>query len=119
MPKLIEVEWTGRYPNLCSGHWIISVNGKPLPVPRPNSEDNMRTLKDYQTWRFNEDWSEEWEDYEDGMGFNMWSVANVEWIHDSLKQIDELDGFTLDDLENLYYKINEKDWRHNSCGGCI
>ena len=50
---------------------------------------------------------------------NEWIKKNVGWIKSALEKIGMIDSFSINDLHNLYTEINKKDWRHNSCGGCI
>jgi len=119
--KKIEVNWTGAYPNLCSGKWIIKFNG--VEIIDTNEGRNsilsssMATYGSYSSWHF-EDWSEVFDQYDDGYEFSTWQ-----------KQISIKKLFTLiesqnislskDDKKNLYEKLQEHDWRNGSCGGCI
>lgn len=108
----IEVEWTGSWPNLCFGEWIITINGKTLQGVNNNP---MGTYGSYSTWSFGDDWIEEWEEYEDGC---YWGDT----LPNNLEMALRLAGFNPNDenlIESLYEKVQEKDWRHNSCGGCI
>ncbi|MFZ2992451.1 MAG: hypothetical protein WA061_01935 [Microgenomates group bacterium] len=113
-----EVEWTGRYPCLCMGEWIISMNGNQLKIPDEVIGENMNTARDYQSWHF-EDWMEVFDNYYDGLDFEDWIGKNYGWIYKMFKDSGVLEQITMEDLENLYNLINEKDWRSNSCGGCI
>jgi len=114
----IEVSWTGKYPNLCSGHWKISFNGKSMKVPSPFINSSMGTDGIYSSWHF-EDWMEVFEDYEDGIECEEWLGKNVGWIKSMFESIGVLDQVTKEDLIKLYNEIQEKDWRYLSCGGCI
>jgi hypothetical protein len=113
-----EVSWSGSYPNLCSGSWTIKVDGVNLPIPNQLIRNHMNTRKTYQTWHF-EDWSEVFEDYEDGDEFGSWLANNASWLEIAFIKIGKKEKVTLLDLENLYDMIKEHDWRHNSCGGCV
>ena len=106
---MFEVKWTGRYPNLCSGEWIIYKDGKRVEIPKELRNSPMYTYGTYSTWHF-EDRSEVFEDYNDGLGFNDWIKFHT-WV----KEI----APTVPEQEELYLKISDQDWRHNSCGGCI
>jgi hypothetical protein len=106
----ITVEWTGHYPCLCHGEWVITVNGEKVDLPEDVIDSPMNTAGIYRTWHFGDNWSEEWEFYSDGLDFEDW-VAQAGW----LKDLDLSGPETLD----LYTQISEQDWRHNSCGGCI
>lgn len=106
---MFEVEWTGGYPNLCSGEWIIKKDGVKVDLPEEVRSESMGTYGTYSSWHF-EDWSEVFEDYKDGMKFKKWIESNA-WA----KTI----APTVEEQKELFEKISEKDWRHNSCGGCI
>lgn len=107
----VTAEWTGKYPCLCQGEWIITVGGENVNLPEEIKTSHMNTFGTYDTWSFGEDWSEEWESYEDGLTFGPWAEANTWWLKDL--------NLSDSELRNLYAAINEEDWRHNSCGGCI
>jgi hypothetical protein len=115
----IKVEWTGKYPNLCSGRWIITANDKHLTIPSAFVNSNMGTFKDYNTWSFGDDWLEVWDSYPDGDEFEIWIFNNRSWIYEAFKSAGLVDELTFEDLRTLYNEINKQDWRHNSCGGCI
>ena len=133
----IEVDWTGSYPNLCSGSWIIKINGVQLVdktddtkgetnwknEPRAFSyghfmTEYMETSGTYSSWHF-EDWSEVFEDYYEGgeHGKCWFETGQGKKLAGLLKD----NGFDLNDveLEELYEKISDQDWRSGSCGGCI
>lgn len=109
MKDKFTVEWTGSYPNLCSGEWKITYEGKPVKLSKELAKDCMNTAGTYSSWHF-EDWSEVFEDYSDGLEFDEWIAANP-WVSAITKDKPE--------QMELYWKIQEKDWRHGSCGGCI
>lgn len=77
----------------------------------------MGTYGTYQTWGFGEDWSEDWDLYDDGLEFPEWLAENSEWL---------LTAFDANSVEKtwvnaqgFYNAVSNNDWRHNSCGGCI
>ena len=110
----IKANWSGSYPNLCSGIWTIAVNGITLGGL---GDSHMETLGSYQSWHF-EDWIEVFESYEDGMDFNEWKGNLPNNLGMSLR----LAGFNPKDntlLESLYDAVCSEDWRSSSCGGCI
>lgn len=107
---MFEVEWTGEWPCLCSGEWIIKKNGVVVNIPEHNRKSSMNTFGTYSSWHFNEDWLEEFDDYEDGEHFEEWIIDNP-WVLDIASTIEE--------QKELYSKIQQQDWRHGSCGGCI
>jgi hypothetical protein len=133
----IEVNWTGSYPNLCSGHWIIKINSIEL-IDKANIPDsyeskyqrekkykynsfmteNMETAKEYSRWHFDENNSEVFEYYNDGLKYSDWIKS--EYGNNILTLLGNNSIYlSEEDLENLYNKIKEKDWRSSSCGGCI
>lgn len=109
----IQVEWTGTYPCLCFGKWLITIDGIPLTGL---DSDSFNTLGTYSSWHF-EDWSEVFEDHEAGLLFEEWKLNPPNNLKESLG----IHGFTVDDdlLIELYKAIQLEDWRHGSCGGCI
>lgn len=112
-----KVEWTGTYPNLCSGEWLIWFDDIPLELPNEIVNEHMNTEGVYEEWFFDDDYMEVFESYEDGLDFPSWYNENRDWL---LKLFDENNiPVRKEHLYDLYYKIQEQDWRHNSCGGCI
>ena len=107
----VTATWTGKYPNLCSGEWIITVDDEPVNIPEDLKHSHMNTKKLYFTWSFKEDWNEEWNGYEAGLDYKDWIAEKYEWLQD----------LHLSSVEThaLYREINKSDWRHGSCGGCI
>lgn len=107
---MFEVEWTGEYPSFCYGEWIIKKDGIQIKLPKSVRTSNMGTLGKYSEWHFDENYCEYFEEYEDGLCFEEWIQVN-RWVKNITKDVNE--------QQELYTKIAEKDWRHNSCGGCI
>ena len=110
MSNVFEVNWTGRYPSLCFGEWIIKYKGDIITLPENLQKAEMKTYGTYSSWHF-EDWREVFDDYEDGVGMSSWIKDNDCWISKITNNQEE--------KEELFLKIQEKDWRHGSCGGCI
>lgn len=108
----VTVKWTGRYPTLCYGKWVINVDGIPLTGI---GNGNFKTYGNYHRWYF-VDWSDEWDRYEDGEEFEVW-----DWSRNGLKDSLERHGIevTKELMLELYKAIQMEDWRSNSCGGCI
>lgn len=110
---MVEAKWSGRWPCLCYGQWTLKVNGKDVTdkIPEILRSSEMNTYGTYQSWYFNENNMEEFEDYEDGLFCEEWIEANKEW----------LDTITTDHRvqQEIYCKISAEDFRHGSCGGCI
>jgi len=125
----IKVDWPGSYPNLCSGIWEIEINGVKLIDHKNLREDgsyeygsfmreDMGTAGSYSSWYFDDDYSENWDDYYNGDDYDAWIAS------EKGKNILELLGgnsviLSESDLKRLYNQINAKDWRTSSCGGCI
>lgn len=115
----IYVNWSGRYPNLCSGQWTIKIDNMHLPIPEYFISSPMNTCGTYQSWHFESNWSEVWDSYDDGSD---WFHEN-DWLHYAFECLAE--GYNLiwtgdrNILREIYEEITEKDWRSGSCGGCI
>lgn len=109
--RKIKAEWTGKYPCLCSGEWIITVDGNKVDLPEDVRTGHMRTKGIYSSWSFGEDWSEDWSYYEEGLDFEPWVEKNAAWIAKL--------NLSAQETRDLYDAISECDWRHGSCGGCI
>lgn len=112
-----KVEWTGSYPALCYGEWVISYKGIKLNVPNNVKGKDMGTMGQYDSWYFDDDWSDVWESYLNGEEFNQWILGNESWIKEML--LDSNIEYSIELAEELFYEIQSQDWRHGSCGGCI
>ena len=108
-----EVEWTGGWPCLCIGEWIIRKHGVDVSkyIPEHLRCSSMNTTGTYSEWYFDENYLEVFEDYEDGLELPEWIVDNDNWI----SQICD----TVEEKEELFEAIQSQDWRTGSCGGCI
>lgn len=113
MSNIVTAKWTGSFPNLCSGEWIIHVDAIRL-VNIGN--DNFETFGSYENV-YLEGWHEFSETYDDGLMFDEWKNSNVNGIMDSLR----LHGITSTDelMLSIYDAVSACDWRSSSCGGCI
>lgn len=105
----IVCEWTGRYPNLCRGEWRLSIDGGDVSDTIPFQGEPAMTRGKHQHWHF-ENWSEVFEDYEDGIGCVYWMERHYEW----LASIAPLECWPL-----IYDAFQAHDWRHGECWGCI
>jgi hypothetical protein len=110
---MVEARWSGSYPTLCYGKWTLIVNGKDVSmfIPEELKESSMYTYGTYQSWHFNDDWMEEFEDYDNGLDCEDWIEENKYWL-DTITE-------DLKIQEEIFYAINEQDFRTGSCGGCI
>ena len=108
-----EAKWTGNYPNLCSGQWILKVDNIDVShlIPDELKDEPMNTYRTYLCWHFNNNWEEKWDSYEDGLFCNEWIEENKEWLN----------KITTDPIiqKEIYTAINSQDWRYGECGGCI
>lgn len=113
-----HIDYTGAFPNKCSGNWTIIINNKEIELIDSLKSSPMNTAGVYTRWSFGGDYEEIWEDYKDGLEFG-------EWIQ-SEKFKDLKESFFNSDVElqltewrEIYKALQEHDWRHDSCGGCI
>ena len=113
----LKVEWTGSYPHLYFGEWIIKYGDLELDIPKEYKHSHMNTYGEYSSWYFDESMCEQDEYYTDGLNFDEWINENRNWITDMFKNKDI--EVTNELLSDLFYKIQECDWRDGSCGGCI
>lgn len=111
--KNIKVKWTGSYPCLCVGKWIIEVDGVDFSdcIPNIKKQAPMDTYGEYEDWHFADDWEEVWDSYKEGLQYEDWILKNHYWV-DKIVTSNE-------DQERLFRAIQAEDWRHCSCGGCI
>jgi len=111
--KNIKVKWTGSYPCLCFGDWVIEVDGVDFSdcIPDDKKQQPMGTYRKYEEWHFTDDWDEVWDCYYDGLRYEDWILKNHYWV-DKIVTSGE-------DQEQLFEAIRAEDWRHGSCGGCI
>lgn len=110
MSKYIA-KWTGKFPNLCMGEWILLKDNKDYSeyIPEDLRTSYMNTYGTYAEWHF-VNWLEEWNSYTDGLNEKEWIEQNKEW----LKSIGPTEDFPL-----IFRAFQESDWRYSSCGGCI
>lgn len=109
----VEAKWSGSYPCLCSGKWTLKVNGKDVSnkIPKVLRNSSMNTIGNYQSWHFEEDYMEVFEDYDDGLECEEWIAENKEWL-DSIST-------DISTQREIFLAINAEDFRSGSCGGCI
>lgn len=106
-------EWSGYYPNLCSGEWTLYHNGEEVGVPIPFQGCPADTYGEYWEWFFGGEsgWEEIFEPYENGLNEAEWIEENIEYLK----------AVTPDETQypSIYKAFNEQDFRPGSCGGCI
>lgn len=108
----VEAVWTGREPNLCSGSWILIVNGVNVTskIPEELRESHMNTYGEYAHWDIVYGFVE-WSTYTDGLDETAWLEANDYWLK----------NITSSDLvkQAIFTDIQKNDFRPCCCGGCI
>ena len=113
MEGRVYAEWTGKYPNLCAGRWFLFVDGKDVSdqIPDELLRSEMNTFGLYASVDLTTNWDEITDWYQDGLGWKEWVAANRYWLK----------NITMDRKlqHEIYSAIQEQDWRHGSCGGCI
>lgn len=112
-----KAEWTGEYPNLCSGEWIVTFNSEPVKLPESIKGSSMNTYGEYTSWYFTDGWDEKTEYYEDGLCTNEWIEQNQDLIEEVFME----NGIPLteENMKDFYLAFVDQDFRHGSCGGCI
>ena len=115
MARSVFAKWTGRFPNLCSGEWILMVDGVNVSsyIPDDLRHSPMYTKGEYNSWSFGDHWDEHWETYEDGLDELKWIDSNKKWL-ETIPGVN-----TTTDMIMIFVSIQSEDWRHMSCGGCI
>ena len=50
----VEANWSGGYPNLCSGKWTLFIDGKDMSdkIPKDLINEPMYTNGIYPSWQF-------------------------------------------------------------------
>ena len=106
---MIEAIWTGEYPCFCRGEWKLKIDGENVShmIPDECRHSPMGTKGTYRSWYFDDDYSEQFEDYVDGYNFECW-VDHNPWVLDLPS-----------DALSIYLEFQRNDWRRGQCGGCI
>lgn len=113
MAITVKADWTGKFPSLCYGEWKLFVCGEDVSekIPDRLRRTHMNTFGSYPQFHFEDGWNEVWESVVDGLEVSDWIASNNEWLS-TITGSDETKRM-------IYYAIQEEDWRHCSCGGCI
>ena len=108
----VKANWSGTFPCLCHGEWSLEVNGIDVSdkIPEDLRHSEMNTFGEYSAWHF-EDWIDVWTSYESGLPLDEWLQANKAWL-DTISMVSDVQVA-------IFHAINQEDWRHGSCGGCI
>ena len=104
-----KTEWTGSYPCLCMGEWVLYKDGQELDIEIPFQGGDANTYGEYQEWHF-EDWMEVFESYEDGLTAEDWWKNYSNWLKTFAPE---------NEWKDVYYAFAANDFRTSSCGGCI
>ena len=107
-----KVEWTGSYPCLCNGRWIIHRKGVDVSgfIPNDLQGGPMNTRRCYRYDTLDENFSEVSTFAYSGLSAKKWIRKNRYWIGKICESREE--------EFQLYYAIREQDWRYGMCGGC-
>lgn len=110
---MVKTNWSGNSTCLYYGEWTLEVNGIDVTdkIPEYLREKPMNTYRTYQSWYFDEEYSEVFEDYTDGLKIDDWIAENKEWLDKISTDINI--------QREIFNAINEQDFRPGSCGGCI
>lgn len=114
MSKEIKIEWTGGWPSLCIGEWVIEIDGVNCSdkIPEALRTSDMGTEGHYNSWcLIAGECDVRWSSYKDGLGENDWIEANKYWLKDL--------PIDVSDYPMVFKLINKQDFRSGSCGGCI
>lgn len=106
--NIVFALWTGRYPNLCQGEWILIINQVDYTdkIPPWKRFRPMGTYGEYQvnTWG---DGDEIHYSYTYGFHYRQWLKRN-KWV---LKLPAK--------PHDVFAAFQAADWQPQSCGGCI
>lgn len=107
-----RTKWTGRYPVLCHGTWLLYKDGENVSnlIPEDLQDEPMGCSGWYQEWMFVNGWETEWSSYHDGLSADEWIKENEYWLKDIGPE---------KDYKDIFCAFQENDWRGGSCGGCI
>lgn len=105
-------KWTGRYPVLCHGTWLLYKDRENISnlIPEDLQDAPMGCAGIYQEWSFVNGWEVEWNAYHDGLNVTEWIKENEYWLKDIGPE---------EEYEDIFEAFQENDWRGGSCGGCI
>lgn len=107
-----EALWSGAYPSLCSGAWVLLRDGQPVDTRIPFQHEDASTFGTYGMWGFGGDsgWMEEWEYYDSGLECGEWCDEHREWLMTLAPEGEWAD---------IFAAFQARDWRRGSCGGCV
>lgn len=97
-------EWSGAFPNICSGEWSLFRDGVEVSTSIPFQGEPAGTFGEY------EDWLDVFESYESGKEADDWVAEHRGWLSSFADE---------GEFVKIYDAFNAADWRHGECGGCI
>ena len=104
-----EAKWTGTYPALCQGSWVLHVSGKDVTDKIPIELVDM-PMNTFGKYKYYPEEGGKSETRKDGLKERIWIKENDEWLSNIT---------TDDDLKKEIFKaFNDSDWRFHCCGGC-
>ena len=107
-----SASWSGNFPNFCRGEWrlyrddVLVADAKTIPF----GHGPANTFGTYRQWTFDEDWSEVWYEYEEGLTMDSWIDLYAEWLRGIAAP---------EEWCRIYEAFRKEDWRSGCCGGCI
>jgi len=109
----IKIEWTGSWPSLCLGEWVIEIDGVNCSdkIPEDLRTSDMGTEGRYDSWCFRNGYDVKWRSRWEGLDSEDWIDANKYWLKEL--PIDK------SEYPQVFELINKQDFRSGSCGGCI
>lgn len=114
---MVKAEWTGKFPSLCSGVWKLWVDGVDVSdkIPEDLRSSEMNTYGEYAQC-----WLQPTENggLEDGFDWEKSGLEKNDWIRENDYWLSTITSdYSVKCL--IFDEINQWDWRHGSCGGCI
>lgn len=112
-------EWSGRYPNLCSGKWSLYRDDVLLDVDIPfNGESQFDSKPAYTSgcwhsvgiYHEGDEWVEFDDEYRNGRERCEWCDEHRSWLQGIAPE---------QEWGDIYLAFAANDWRYGSCGGCI
>lgn len=102
----IEVMWTGEWPCLCSGEWILKINGEDKSdlIPDKLRTSPMGTYGTYEKWYFDKHWNDVTKSYKNGLKCDKWINENRYWLN-NISVVDKVQ-------KQLYEAFRANDWRY-------
>lgn len=109
---MIKALWTGKYPILCDGEWKLYKDDEDISdmISEELRKSEMNTFGCYESWDF-EGKDIVWDVYDNGLDGPDWIKENDYWLNKITSDYQE--------KMEIFSAIQDEDWRHGECGGCI